>query len=314
MGKFDFLETNFGLQKRVANSIYTGKWRGFNTVVELYPDSHLFRVVIGASSSSASSDRLSAFLEELKEEKLVTAAIYEPFTLKISGKIPTMSATFEAALESISDKFYRYFSSEGYQTGDFITGEDDGTVKLTVHNKEWGYYSQATYQKIAGALEDNKIIQAQKTENIPLGMIGALLGALVGGALWVVIGHFGYYAWVAGFIAIALGFEGYKRFGGKVSKVGAALVFIIVIAVLFGASIVEWAWLFFDAYKEANPDLTFMTVLMDMPEILWNDPDIRPEFLKDIAIGLGVVFVFGIFSVSSSYKESKGQYELTRFD
>ena len=49
----------------------------------------------------------------------------------------------------------------------------------------------------------------EKKENLPLGLIGAVIGILLGSVLWVLIGQIGFIAGIAGYAIVFCGMKGY---------------------------------------------------------------------------------------------------------
>lgn len=48
----------------------------------------------------------------------------------------------------------------------------------------------------------------EKKENLPLGLIGAVIGILLGSVLWVLIGQIGFIAGIAGYAIVFCGMKG----------------------------------------------------------------------------------------------------------
>jgi len=69
--------------------------------------------------------------------------------------------------------------------------------------------------------------QNQK-ENVLLGAVGALLGALIGGAVALFIARLGYVAMVAGIVLGICTIKGYEILGRKVSRKGMVITVFLV--------------------------------------------------------------------------------------
>jgi len=57
----------------------------------------------------------------------------------------------------------------------------------------------------------------EKKENLPLGLIGAVIGILLGSVLWVLIGQIGFIAGIAGYAIVFCGMKGYALLGKELS-------------------------------------------------------------------------------------------------
>lgn len=83
--------------------------------------------------------------------------------------------------------------------------------------------------------------QKKKRENIAAGIVGALLGSLLGVACIVVIDQMGYVASVSGFIMAICALKGYELLGGALSKKGAVISSVLVLAMTYLAHRLTWA-------------------------------------------------------------------------
>ena len=71
----------------------------------------------------------------------------------------------------------------------------------------------------------------ERTGSYFTGLLGALIGALLGGAVWAVVLYFGYVASIVGLLIGFLAERGYNLFRGKQGK---GKIAILVLAVIFG--------------------------------------------------------------------------------
>lgn len=308
----NMLATEFGLHK-MNNMVYYGAIGGFPAVIQHDQQNHKWLVRIHAAADQPDA-ALSPLLNQLIMEKNVLKAVMDGYAVCLDLQAKGSGKKAADTLRSVSDQLLRHLNAAGYHPACAQTGQNDPTIRLCNINGRWLFLSQEGYRQTVNALEQAKDRKRARREIMPLGILGAILGALLGGALWVVIGHFNYYAWIAGFITVSGAFYGYKLLGGRVSKVGAFLVFLISIAMLFGASIVEWAWRFTDWFREAGIDAQFFEVLRATPALIVSDSDVKFAVIKDLLIGLGLVLVAGIPATVGLYKESAGHYVVQRFE
>ncbi|MBQ4563034.1 MAG: hypothetical protein IJA58_00975, partial [Lachnospiraceae bacterium] len=83
--------------------------------------------------------------------------------------------------------------------------------------------------------------------NFGLGIVGALIGALIGGVLWVVIGKMGYIAGIAGFVIIYLAAMGFKKGAKVLTRSGAVIAVIISALMIFAANYMLYVWIMTEA-------------------------------------------------------------------
>ncbi len=303
--KYQFLIDKFYLENTVGN-VFCGKINGFYTVVVCDDAQNTVKINIGANLKS--DPTLDEKIQELKKSCKCSKFNFLQYAIKAEMGSNAVTNNLPTFLEELT----AYLRDNGYESGCFESGSDDGTVRLTEINGEYFFLSQGSYDQILGSLEDKKQLIKQKGENIPLGIIGAAAGAIIGGLLWAFIGVLGYYAWFAGFATIFLAFKGYELLGKKVSIAGAVIVFVISIAAIFGGSVLEWTWNFYNTLKEYYI-VTFFEVLPETLPLIFEEPELKGKFLMDIGIGIGAVLIIGIPMLVSMYSDSSGKYSVKRY-
>lgn len=120
-----------------------------------------------------------------------------------------------------------------------------------------------------------------RKENLLLGFIGALFGAVPGIILWLVIGYFGYIASICGFV-IGIGIlYGYKLLAGGISRNGAIICLLMLLCATASAVVLNYV-----VYFVISDGMTFTDSLYWVLSALKNYPEITREFSKDVAISL----------------------------
>lgn len=71
-----------------------------------------------------------------------------------------------------------------------------------------------------------------KEVNLPLGIVGAFLGSLIGVIVWVFIYQLGFVAGITGFVMAVCCFKGYELLGGRIDKKGLWIALAISIVML----------------------------------------------------------------------------------
>lgn len=132
-------------------------------------------------------------------------------------------------------------------------------------------------------------------ENVFMGVLGAILFAIPGGALTFALSIFGYIAAISGIATAALAMLGYRIFSGanknKGMKSSVASIVTSVIATLLMLLLAEFVVYSFVMSK--NYGLTIFESMSVMPELL-RDAEFRKYFITDVlgvwlfaAIGMG---------------------------
>lgn len=154
----------------------------------------------------------------------------------------------------------------------------------------------------------------EESENTAAGALGALLFALIGGALWVFIFWADIFPGFCGMACVVTAVIGYRLFGKKASLKG---VFIAFAAAVFIMMIANYFCLAIDVYNTLNrlyadgeyfQSVSFLNAVAYSYQFL-AEPDVLKYLLKDFgwgmlycAIGAFTFIVDGI----KQYKRQKG--------
>lgn len=304
------LATKYNLHQEGLNLFY-GRPSGIYTVITFYNQSKNFQMLFGATKDDVMKNT-SKLLEEIGQINLIQEVEEHPHSILVRGRTSLRNAPLQESIEAVLDKILP-FLQEGYHSGSFDTGVDDGTVKLTQINDDFYYLSSSDHAARIKGLDQRKESINQSSERVLLGIIGAIIGASIGGVLWTVVGHLGYIVWITGFLAIYLAFHGYRLLAGKVSPLGAFLVFVISILVIVVANLATWAWEFYDFYKHQYI-ISFFDAFKATPEIIFSDRELMKSFFIDLGIGVGVLFIGGLFYMRGLYQKSSGDYVTRRWE
>ena len=141
-------------------------------------------------------------------------------------------------------------------------------------------------------------------ENVFLGIVGAVIGSLIGSALWIVLGQVGFIAGIAGYAIVFCSIRGYKLLGGNVSKKGIVICVIFSVIMIFAAEYVSTGIVIYQAFKD-DYYITVMDAVKLVPEYL-QESVIRNDLLKNLAVGYGL-------AIWASYSPVKNMWRTTKF-
>lgn len=161
------------------------------------------------------------------------------------------------------------------------------------------YPVDGTYTTYTSSGISSPIIEESKKGR---GILGAFLGALLGGIVWTLIGCLGF---ISGWIAVLIFFlaqAGYKKLSGQEDKFGYIISAVFGLLVIIPATYASYA---FQLFKELNEGIrgyfTYWEVLVDMP-LFMQRYELWGQFLGNLAIG----YVFtGIMAVSMIFGNTK---------
>ena len=110
--------------------------------------------------------------------------------------------------------------------------------------------------------------QAEKSENVFLGFIGALAGALIGVLAIVLLGQIGLVASIAGAALAICSLKGYEMLAGKLSRNGIITCSIIMVIMTFFAEYLDWTIQFFKELQDYYSDISIMDIFKNLPYLL----------------------------------------------
>ena len=138
-------------------------------------------------------------------------------------------------------------------------------------------------------------------ENVGLGLIGALIGALIGGASIIGLSQLGYIASISGVILAFCTLKGYALLAKGMSTKGVILCAILMLVTPFVADYLDWG---IAIYRELGAyGFTFAESVALIPEFLADGTIEMGQYLKN----LGMIYLFvvmgGFYTVKNALKK-----------
>lgn len=134
-------------------------------------------------------------------------------------------------------------------------------------------------------------------ENVMLGVLGALIGALLGGASIILFSRLGYIASLSGVLIAFATLKGYELLGKGMSKVGLVICFALMVVTPFAAYNLD---LLLQCHAEWKVfGLTMGDSVTLLLELLQEDAELLGSYLKE----LGMIYLFmviGAFSIAKN--------------
>ena len=133
----------------------------------------------------------------------------------------------------------------------------------------------------------------EKRENVIGGIVGAFLGALIGGACIILISMLGYIASVSGLILAVCTLKGYELLGGKLSGKGIVISILFMLVTPYLADRIDWAIVIVQEFAEYG--VTFAEAFGAVPELLKDGSIEMGEYIKNLLMIYGFC-VLGAFA------------------
>jgi hypothetical protein len=147
----------------------------------------------------------------------------------------------------------------------------------------------------------------QEPENVPMGILGALLFSLVGGVLYFIIYQLGFIAGIAGFVSVICAVKGYKWLGKRESVKGVIISVIISVAVIFLAAIYSIGFECLDAMRSFYPSesINLINSPIYVLRMIKDSEDIMLAVISELGMALLLCIIAAGSSVVNAIKSAK---------
>ena len=128
--------------------------------------------------------------------------------------------------------------------------------------------------------------EVKAPENMVPGILGAIVGALIGGASIIGLSQLGYIASISGLILAFCTLKGYELLAKGISTKGVILCAVLMLLTPFVADYLDWGIMI---YRELGSyGFTFSECMQLIPEFLKDGTITMGEYLKN----LGMIYLF----------------------
>lgn len=150
-----------------------------------------------------------------------------------------------------------------------------------------------------------------KGGNYVSGTIGALLGAMIGSALWLLVSYLGYYASIVGLAMAFLGQAGYRLFRGRIQK---GMPWIVLISVVIGILVANTIEIAIGLSQDPEIGISMFDALLVAPQAFFNTEMFYVGTVwKEVAVGLFFALLGSWNTIRNLRSETSGQiYQIER--
>lgn len=131
-------------------------------------------------------------------------------------------------------------------------------------------------------------------ENVALGFVGALIGALLGGASIILLSRLGYIASISGVLIAFATLGGYRLLAKGMGKVGMIICFVLMLVTPFAAYNLDLLLQCYEEWKVYG--LTMGDSVTLLLEIMQEDSELMFTYLKELGM-LYLFMILGAFSI-----------------
>lgn len=146
-------------------------------------------------------------------------------------------------------------------------------------------------------------LEVKAPENMLFGIIGALVGALIGGGSIILLSQLGYIASISGVILAVCTLKGYELLAKGMSVKGLVVCAILMLVTPFAADWIDWGILVMQSFPEYG--LTLADGIRIFPELLKEDPELVGEYLKNLGMIYLFVILGGFYTVKNAFRKQK---------
>lgn len=142
-----------------------------------------------------------------------------------------------------------------------------------------------------------------KRENILTGIVGALVGAAIGGLSIILLGQLNIVAAISGLILAVCTLKGYELLGGKLSKIGVIICTVLMLVTPYFADRLDWAIVLMNEFSEYNLSLGDAFGLI--PALLEAGAIEYSTYFTNLGMLYLFVLIGGFSTISSNFKKKK---------
>lgn len=164
---------------------------------------------------------------------------------------------------------------------------DPNNIQYNPNNMQYNPYHSTVTSQMNGAFGE-----VSSSGNTALGMVGMIVGALLGGVLWVLIGQLGYIVGWVGVFMIFASLKGYELLGKKKADKKIVIIALILgLVVILFADVMTYALKF---HNEIGGGLSIWECVEEIIEVIKVSSKAKVYFIRDLAMGY-------IFTIIASF-------------
>lgn len=145
-----------------------------------------------------------------------------------------------------------------------------------------------------------EVVRVRK-ENVIVGLVGAFIGALIGGGCIILMSQLGYIASVSGLILAVCTLKGYELLGGKLSGKGIAISIILMLITPYLADRIDWAILVMQEWSDIG--VSFGEAFGVIPVLIADGAIVLTDYIKNLLMIYGFALLGAFTTVRGALKK-----------
>jgi hypothetical protein len=281
-----------------------GDFKGYWFTITPVPGSEHILTAIDYSGEGREA-ALRAYLDSIRKGYRFTYQLHAPSAVVIQMKSAmTTKGTVEKILKLL-EALSSTFPSLGLESACYNCGREGKHEAYRVGN--------VTAEVCPSCITDLEALYTEEKETLKVsgsyatGAIGAVLGALLGSVVWLIISYLGFIASFAGFAIAYAASYGYRLFRGKVGKGMPVILILSVLFAIFAVNTVEIAY----GLYVSEFGLTLGETLFIAPRAFF---DTELFYVGEVWKGMGLGLFFGILGSYRIIRESMDEAAFRHYE
>lgn len=272
-----------------------GAINGYYVLISKLASKHSY--VIRFNLATEEKETVADFLQLLSHQHAIIAQTgFNDHKLAISVELSTLEAIVK--LKAVIDELTLYLWNQEYPQSCAMSHRTEDLGVYRVINRI-DVFNEDVFERYDIQMKEE---HAGKNTSVAAGILGAFLGAMIGGVLWVVISQFNIIAGIVGFVIVYLAVKGYEFLGGRIDKKGiAAVVFISLLTVVLA----EYIAYVIVVYQELS--LYYVATVWDSVVLVFEFLKAGGEILNGFLINVGMGLLFTVMASFHFLRTSMAQ-------
>lgn len=306
-GIMDKILTDSGSMKRTPYMV-CGMYKGYYVTVHMN-QGFLIRVNYKLAENmdlNGFKNRAYGVLNQLRvTEKKVSQTNVGDYVIEVKLMPASLAKNTIPMIDSVTNHLIGFLQAEGAGTGCQLCGAEYDVSSYDVNGVPHFLCSTCARQSM-NQFEAERQSKSNVKSNLPLGIIGALIGSLPGVALWVIIFQAHWIAGVAGMVIFMGAMKGYEILGKSVDRKGVVVCALITVIMIFFANDFSLR-----LSLVMSSDMSFEKVNRRWSKII-ADKDNKLIYFSNLAIGYLLSAVGLVGTIKQSFKSAGGSYTMKK--
>lgn len=245
----------------------------FKFVVTFLPQQRQYTIMTTVKNENDLGE-LAQYLETMAQEPFINWTNYNNHVLMINLKNDKNLTVWE--IQKMMQNIAAFLTQNSYVQCCRHCGEEVSVDACSVN----GNNDLACQSCLANFAANQPKL---KDVNLPLGIVGALAGSIIGVIVWVIIYRMGFVAGITGFVMAVCCFKGYEMLGGRIDKKGVWIAVAIAVVMLAVAELIAMAFEIQGAFSDYYS--IGLTEAFRMIPYFLEDSEVVGAVISDLAFG-----------------------------